>query len=412
MYMYVIYFSEPNGFGAQMYCESTDDLDSPYTMDAAVICPRAKTVMHHDAMNPQYTFIGGAHGKDLQFQFTNESPVFRLIKATPNFILEQCILTKDQSHMLVILGQPQHFLILLVKATSNTAVAYAYMERSNFAFYTFHQFVMNWDYSQFCLLFSKKPRRANIFVHRQAYFMVTFGSADLCFVGNGPRKFSLQHWLVNLENVVYKSVGICSLPGFANDVCCLSNVRDPMLLGTSNLLALYDLREKQYLGSVQFDGPWQEENSIPEIEYIHGISCPSSGHVIAVSCTFTINAFDIKHGLEFAILIFNSSTLDFISFLRYTIIRKNISRTENYPTYCFMNVLPTFSRCSSRMLMPCTKVIGDLLTWHVDLYSLPQEVNLQTFCRTAILKHCVPDDLEDLPLPQKLLQFLRFRPIT
>ncbi|XP_050391016.1 uncharacterized protein LOC126810094 isoform X2 [Patella vulgata] len=75
---------------------------------------------------------------------------------------------------------------------------------------------------------------------------------------------------------------------------------------------------------------------------------------------------------------------------------------------CPINYMPTFSYCGSRMAI----VLNDMETStdHIQIYKLPIYGNLQNRCRIRILQQFSPEIIERLPLPARLINYLRFQP--
>ena len=75
---------------------------------------------------------------------------------------------------------------------------------------------------------------------------------------------------------------------------------------------------------------------------------------------------------------------------------------------CLINYMPVFSECGSRMAI----VLNDLETPidHVQIYKLPIRGSLQNRCRIRILHSFPPETIKHLPLPRKLINYLRFYP--
>lgn len=74
---------------------------------------------------------------------------------------------------------------------------------------------------------------------------------------------------------------------------------------------------------------------------------------------------------------------------------------------CLVNYMPVFSECGSRMAI----VLNDTETPidHVQIYKLPIRGNLQNRCRIRILQSFPPDTIKNLPLPRRLINYLRFQ---
>ncbi|XP_014789458.1 uncharacterized protein LOC106883075 isoform X2 [Octopus bimaculoides] len=75
---------------------------------------------------------------------------------------------------------------------------------------------------------------------------------------------------------------------------------------------------------------------------------------------------------------------------------------------CPVNFMPVFSNCGDRMALVLN--VPDSSTDHIHVYKLPNKGNLQNRCRTRILQYFSPEMIPRLPLPQKLLDYLQFKP--
>lgn len=95
-----------------------------------------------------------------------------------------------------------------------------------------------------------------------------------------------------------------------------------------------------------------------------------------------------------------AETLYYIPFSRYTCPQHN----------CPVNYKPVFSTCGNRMAfvqdLPCDQNVMSL----VQVYKLPSALSLQSKCRVVILQSFTPECVTSLPLPQKLIDYLLFRP--
>ena len=94
-----------------------------------------------------------------------------------------------------------------------------------------------------------------------------------------------------------------------------------------------------------------------------------------------------------------SQTLHCIQYQRYTCTRH----------LCPVNYMPVFSNCGSRMALvlnlPSLPVVH-----YVQVYKLPAVANLQALCRVSILQQYTPSQISSLPLPPKLISYLKFKP--
>ncbi|XP_076445620.1 uncharacterized protein LOC143283308 isoform X2 [Babylonia areolata] len=96
----------------------------------------------------------------------------------------------------------------------------------------------------------------------------------------------------------------------------------------------------------------------------------------------------------------NTQTLHCIQYHRYTCALHS----------CPINYMPLLSVCGSRMAI----VLNDLETSidHIQVYKLPTTGDLQNRCRIRILQTFAPEFIPKLPLPARLINYLKFKPET
>ena len=75
---------------------------------------------------------------------------------------------------------------------------------------------------------------------------------------------------------------------------------------------------------------------------------------------------------------------------------------------CPVNYMPVFSHCGTRMAV----VLNDTETTidHVQVYKLPNRGTLQNRCRIRILQQFPSEVISHLPLPPRLIKYLKFKP--
>ena len=111
------------------------------------------------------------------------------------------------------------------------------------------------------------------------------------------------------------------------------------------------------------------------------------------------------------IYIFNSDDL--------TLIKYMTSALPGLFHICKVSYEPVFSRCGSFMRLLDHRVPNGNANGEeseectvVQVYQLPRSLNLMSQCRRVILQHLsVCRYLDDLPLPLRLKDYLRFGPI-
>ncbi|XP_013402829.1 uncharacterized protein LOC106168346 [Lingula anatina] len=103
-----------------------------------------------------------------------------------------------------------------------------------------------------------------------------------------------------------------------------------------------------------------------------------------------------------SIFVFDANTTDPLHCVQY-------HRYTCSQHMCPSNFMPVFSGCASRMAMAMNIPDQHAITY-VQVYNLPKPLNLQSLCRTVILQCFAEDEVLQLPLPQRLIQFLQFYP--
>ncbi len=103
-----------------------------------------------------------------------------------------------------------------------------------------------------------------------------------------------------------------------------------------------------------------------------------------------------------SIYVFNGDTTETLHCIQY----QRYTCTQHL---CPVNYTPVYSICSSRMAVVMNTT--DLPPLHyVQVYKLPTPLNLQNMCRIVILQNFPSDELTELPLPPKLINYLHFKP--
>ena len=77
--------------------------------------------------------------------------------------------------------------------------------------------------------------------------------------------------------------------------------------------------------------------------------------------------------------------------------------------FCPTNYVPIFSSCGSRMAVVVNRA-SEPDSHFVQVYKLPQRVDLMSACRVVIRQNFTHEQLERLPLPVRLLAYLNFKP--
>lgn len=75
---------------------------------------------------------------------------------------------------------------------------------------------------------------------------------------------------------------------------------------------------------------------------------------------------------------------------------------------CPINYMPLFSHCGSRMAIVLNDMESPLD--HVQIYKLPNAMSLQNRCRIRILQQFPEEFVDQLPLPKRMIQYLKFHP--
>ena len=104
---------------------------------------------------------------------------------------------------------------------------------------------------------------------------------------------------------------------------------------------------------------------------------------------------------DMSIFVFNADTAVAMHSIRYHRFTCGLH-------LCPVNYMPVFSHCGSRMAIVLNDLEDNLD--HIQIYKLPAAMSLQARCRVRILQHFGPDNLHRLPLPKRMINFLKFHP--
>jgi len=104
------------------------------------------------------------------------------------------------------------------------------------------------------------------------------------------------------------------------------------------------------------------------------------------------------------VLIYSSDALTVLHMIRTTYLAE-------VPTLCPAALFPIFSETGTHLAVAW----GEQGTFYqqvagVDVYQVPIQLSLQNMCRLELRKYFDGQDVERLPLPTKLKQYLRFQP--
>ena len=92
------------------------------------------------------------------------------------------------------------------------------------------------------------------------------------------------------------------------------------------------------------------------------------------------------------------------------ILRCLNNRRLTVGAHCSVNFTPKFSADSSLMSSLSVRTHGNKRALYVNSYFLPSPLNLQARCRRVVLRHVQEQKLDHLPLPQRIIDFLKFKP--
>ncbi|XP_060585358.1 uncharacterized protein LOC132741250 [Ruditapes philippinarum] len=287
----------------------------------------------------------------------------------------------------------------------------------------------------------------------------------LCFQGNTVilhliRNMTTQFGIVDLSQDKFLGVFGIQFASFNNEVlrgkisadCSVCLIKVPQLqAGATNvfILQLYDLKSKSLLSeytlpyldtAFAFDPrfnwtrlaatsflqgsdnslsivrvkSWEIVASNPRLDDMRPSQNPELKDILYSKDGFLIFAVMVTGGchcrerksrrtnpIDVSIYVFNADTTDTIHCIQY-------HRYTCGLHLCPVNYMPTFSHCGSRMAI----VLNDMEDTldHVQIYKLPNTMSLQNRCRVRILQQFPPDMLHQLPLPNRMIQFLRFHP--
>ncbi|XP_074648801.1 uncharacterized protein LOC141904165 [Tubulanus polymorphus] len=103
-----------------------------------------------------------------------------------------------------------------------------------------------------------------------------------------------------------------------------------------------------------------------------------------------------------SIYVFNADTVETLHCIQY-------ERFTCGQHLCPVNFTPVFSVCGNRMAV-VVDVTGMPGCHFVQVYKLPSMMNLQNLCRIAILQSFSQEEIPELLLPPKLINYLHFKP--
>ena len=141
--------------------------------------------------------------------------------------------------------------------------------------------------------------------------------------------------------------------------------------------------------------------------YLKDISYTPDGRLIVaaildVTCFCRENKIRNQRPVLCSIYVFDGDTIESLHSLqypRYVCVQHN----------CPVNYRPAISTCGSRMAF-VTDSSNPEAPSKVFVCKLPRAMNLQNSCRMVILQNFPPASIDALPLPPKLIGFLRFKP--
>ncbi|KAL4240427.1 hypothetical protein ACF0H5_001219 [Mactra antiquata] len=174
------------------------------------------------------------------------------------------------------------------------------------------------------------------------------------------------------------------------------------LQGSDNSLSLVQVRSWEVIASnPRLDDMRPSQN--PELKDI--LYSKDGFLIFAVMVTGGCHCRERKsrrtNPIDVSIYVFNADNADTLHCIQY-------HRYTCGLHLCPVNYMPVFSHCGSRMAI----VLNDMESAldHVQIYKLPSSLSLQNRCRTRILQQYSPEMLHQLPLPNRMIQFLKFHP--
>ncbi|XP_074651867.1 uncharacterized protein LOC141906466 [Tubulanus polymorphus] len=142
------------------------------------------------------------------------------------------------------------------------------------------------------------------------------------------------------------------------------------------------------------------------LPFIFGNSCFSLLYTLDGRYLIVQKISDNRHGIssDTDTYIFDSDTLQ--------LLWHHFTHLPSFGSFCSVNYMPLFSKCSSRICILDEKHTGRKPFQNVAIFQLPRPFNLQQLCRIHILE-CISslNKVDKLPLPHKIKDFLKFSPM-
>ncbi|XP_064640146.1 uncharacterized protein LOC135495434 isoform X2 [Lineus longissimus] len=124
--------------------------------------------------------------------------------------------------------------------------------------------------------------------------------------------------------------------------------------------------------------------------------------LIETGCTCRDRKTRNYRPLNCSIYVFNADTVETLHCIQY-------QRFTCGQHMCPINYTPVFSTCGNRMAV-IVNVQGMPTCHFVQVYKLPSPLNMQSMCRVVICQNFNPEEIPDLMLPPKLINYLLFKP--
>ena len=337
------------------------------------------------------------------------------------YSLDVALTTVDLKYLIVVFVSQNDFFAVLFDLQLDTVVGDMVIERDLGFVYVFRHVMVTPDSQMVALMMKKIPRAEAQSLFTLNVYEIHLYEKDCLsheeinnqehheggFGRSSNVKFVKRYHQDQIEGMMIEGPAIGYLPGQASPTYCIANMRDAAHLGEDNImLAKFDMRSHNYTKVLACEDP---QISWLDMWYynIHGVVANPQGTLITVCYETTISRRSAQH--RASILLFDAENLQLLREV-FSPVSLVMLPTQVLPTKgCYINFLPQFSPCGSRMALLRTELQPDRsIQRHVDVYRMPWTCHLQKLCRSTILNSVREGQVHTLPLPNRLLRYLTF----
>ena len=147
------------------------------------------------------------------------------------------------------------------------------------------------------------------------------------------------------------------------------------------------------------DEPPSETNKLVDIQFSRDGLFIVLAYVDS-TCVCLDKRMQYSRSIRCKIVVIDSDTLGILNYIPY-------HRFTCAHHLCPVNYTPQLSVCGTRMAVVMD--IGEVTSkTSIMIYRLPVVLNLQGLCRAVIVRFCLAERLNTLPLPERIIRYLQF----